>query len=72
MWIADTRTDELKRKNEAFEGSTHVMVLDDIPPPGNRLFKNHILAKKDDFTRLEKMKGTKREARKNVLFTFAF
>ena len=48
------------------------MVLDDIPPPGNRLFKNHILAKKDDFTRLENMKGTKREARKNVLFTFAF
>ena len=48
------------------------MVLDDIPPVGNRLYKNHILAKRDDFTRLEKMKGTKREARKNVLFTFAF
>ena len=48
------------------------MILDDKPPPANRLYKNHISAKKDDFTRLEKMKGTKREARKNVVFTFAF
>ena len=34
------------------------MVLDDLHPRPQRIFKNHIKAKKDDFTRLEKMKGT--------------
>lgn len=57
-WIADTRTDEQRRKSEPFKGSTHVMVLDDLHPRPQRIFKNHIKAKKDDFTRLEKMKGT--------------
>ena len=57
-WIADTRSDEQKRKGEAFKGSTHVMVLDDSHPRPQRIYKNHIHARKEDFTRLEKMKST--------------
>ena len=70
-WIANTRTDDKERKNESFHGSTHVMIMNDYPTNQKKFHLHHIAAKADDFDRLERLKGSQRESRRNVFFSFS-